>query len=238
MATLAQFQAFLDDIQPSSTTSGQVSAAQNSVREYLRTHPTFKSIHLFTFLTGSQARDTANRPRTINGVLAKPDVDIIVVTKHTLNDKPADVLRQLRSVLAQEFVLDEDPHTRSVGIKTSAVGIDVVPIIVPPTLWQEPFSSDMGLADLSNYKLYIPDKKLAEWCGTSPPRQLKWATDLNKASNGMFKPTVKLVKWWRREHPTLHKRPKGFVLECMVGECLDVKASTFEDALVLWELPC
>lgn len=232
MATAQQFKAFLADIEPSTTTKGLSSSAQKSLRDYLRQHPEFKDVHLFTFLTGSYLRDSAIRPRLVNGKLQKPDIDIIVVTNHTEKDKPASVHQLLEDVLAEEYELCDDPHTRSVGIKTSAVEMDVVAIIAPAQYWQAPYSEGMNLEDLIKYRLFLPDKALAQWCETNPPKQIKWSNEVNKASGGMFKPLVKLVKWWRRETPTVDKRPKGFVLECMVAECMDLRETSHELAFI------
>lgn len=232
MTTNRQFERFLTDIQPSATTVSQLSAAHQALRDYLRGHPKFKQFHLFTFLTGSYRRDTAIRPRMIDGELAQPDIDIIVVTNHTQQDKPGQVLGLIRQVLAEAYELDDAPHTRSVGIKTKTVDMDVVAIIAPTGYWQKPYSSGMNLEDLLNYRLFIPDKKLASWQETNPPKQLKWSTEMNQNSNCMFKPLVKLVKWWRRESPTPSKRPKGFVIECMIAECMDLEKDNYEEAFL------
>lgn len=232
MATQTQFDAFLRDIEPSSTTIGLSSSAQQNLRACLRQHPKFKTVHLFTFLTGSYKRDTAIRPKLTNGKLEKPDIDIIVVTNYTLKDLPGDVLRFVRSTLSEEYELDREPHTRSVGVKTTTVDIDVVPIIAPPAYWGSTYNPDFDLKDLAGWTLYIPDMAAQAWQETNPPRQLQWATEINKASGGMFKPLVKLVKWWRRENLTSVKRPKGFTIECIVAACMDRNERSWETSFV------
>jgi hypothetical protein len=98
-------------------------------------------------------------------------------------------------------------QTRSVGVTTSTVDMDVVPIIEP--------DGEAGA-------LYIPDRTLEKWIPTNPPGHTQWTTDVNTKAGGRFKPLVKLIKWWRRQNPTGGARqPKGFVLECMVAECMD-----------------
>ena len=84
--------------------------------------------------------------------------------------------------------------------------MDVVPIIAP--------YGDDG-------PFYIPDRKLEKWLETNPPRHTTWTTETNDATGKRFKPLVKLMKWWRRENPTVSKRPKGFVMECIAAECMD-----------------
>jgi hypothetical protein len=43
---------------------------------------------------------------------------------------------------------------------------------------------------------------------------------------------VKLIKWYRREHPTKSKKPKGLTLECMVAECMDYKETDYSELFV------
>lgn len=150
-------------------------------------------------------RDTSIRPKTVNGMTSKPDVDIIVVTSYGLDDDPKAVLEGLRDILAEEYELDDKPHQRSVGLITEHVEIDVVPIIAP--------YGDYG-------PFYLADKK-AGWQQTDPARHTTWSTEVNKAVDGRFKPLVKLFKWWRRESPGRFKRPKGFVLETVAAECMN-----------------
>ncbi len=98
-------------------------------------------------------------------------------------------------------------QSRSVGIGTSNSDMDVVPIIAP-----------YGMEG----PLYIPDRKLEKWLETNPPVHTSWTTEVNTSSNGVFKPLVKLMKWWRREQPTVNKKPKGFVIEVITSESADL----------------
>lgn len=114
MGTQTQFVNFLADIEPSATTTDQASRAHTSLRDFLRNHKEFREIHLGTFLAGSYRRDTSIRPRTVNGVEQRPDIDIIVVTNHTRHDQPRQVLANLRRVLAEKYEIDDNPQRRSV----------------------------------------------------------------------------------------------------------------------------
>ena len=71
MATQSQFQDFLKDVEPSSTTKVAAQAAHTSLRDHLRTDSDFKDIHNDTFLSGSYKRDTAIRPSTVDGHTAR-----------------------------------------------------------------------------------------------------------------------------------------------------------------------
>jgi len=217
MGTQTQFENLLRDIEPSQTTTANASSAHTGLRKYLAEHEVFSEVHLDTFLAGSYMRDTSIRPRTVNGKESKPDVDIIVVTNHTLSDDPKEILRILRKTLAASYELDDNPHERSVGVITSAVEMDVVPIIAPNGM---------------NGTLYLPDKRLEEWIQTNPPGHTKWSTEVNKSASGRFKPLTKIMKWWRREQPTISSRPKGFIVECIVAECMNRSEKNYPQLFV------
>lgn len=217
MATQSQFLKLLQDIEPSPTTKSNASSAHNNLRSFLRDHENFKAVHLETFLSGSYKRDTAIRPRTKNGNTDRPDVDIIVVVDYGLDDSPAEVLNFLFTTIKVDYEEKYDTvrrQTRSVGLETGLADMDVVPIIAP-------YGKDSTL--------YIPDRKLEKWLITNPPQHTEWTTQMNRKSDGRFKPLVKLVKWWRRENPTISKRPKGFVIECIVADCMDLEETQYEE---------
>ena len=205
MTPNARFLELLQDIEPSPTTKADAKSAHEKVRGYLRNHDTYKDRHIKTFLSGSYKRDTAIRPRRENGVLTRPDVDIIVVTDYTLEDCPKDVVNELYDALEDGY--DEiEKQARSVNICTSKAEMDVVSII-------EPYGEGGGL--------YIPDRELVEWLPTNPPGHTTWTTTTNDRAGKRFKPLVKLIKWWRRHNPTTGRHPKGFILECITAECMD-----------------
>ena len=215
MPTIPQsrFTEFLSDIEPSPTTKSNASSAHTSLRDFLKNDEDFKKYHEETFLSGSYKRDTAIRPRTKNGQTNRPDVDIIVVTTHTLNDSPKEVVDLLYKTLKKEYT-DIRRQARSVGIESSKADMDVVPIIPDGTMY------------------LIPDRKQEEWIKTNPPGHTTWTTKTNATAGGRFKPLVKLMKWWRRENPTVAKKPKGFVIECITAECMDYKETYYGELFV------
>ena len=215
MAIQTQFLQFLTDIEPSPTTKKRAQNAHTRLRDFVRSHETFKQYHESTFLSGSYKRDTAIRPQKKGGDEERPDVDIIVVTNHSLDDAPGDVVGLLYDTLSDKY--DDDDlrkQARSVGVFTSTADMDVVPIIAP---------------DGMDGTLYIPDRRLEDWLETNPPAHTTWTTEMNAASEGRFKPLVKLAKWWRRANPTIAKRPKGFMIECIVAECMDLKETQYAE---------
>ena len=94
--------------------------------------------------SGSYGRDTAIRPRVKDGQTDRPDLDIIVVTSHTSDDAPKDVVDLLFKTLQKKYP-DIRRQDRSVGIKSSKADMDVVPIIPCGPMY------------------LIPDRKQEEW---------------------------------------------------------------------------
>ena len=216
MIPQARFLEFLNDIEPSPTTKKNASNAHSRLRDFLKDHDDFKVHHKKTYLSGSYRRDTAIRPRVKNGNAERPDIDIVVETNHTTEDNPEDVINLLYSTL-QEAYSEIRKQTRSVGIETSLADMDVVPII-------SPYDDDS--------LLYIPDRKLKDWVRTNPPGHTTWTTEVNDRAGKRFKPLVKLMKWWRRQNPTVSKKPKGFVIECITAECMDYDETNYGELFV------
>ena len=198
----ARFDEFLRDIEPSPTTKSNASSAHTELRDFLKSDEDFKNYHQKDFLSGSYKRETAIRPRAKNGQTERPDVDIIVVTNHTIDDDPKSVVDLLFKTLQKKYS-NIRRQARSVGIESNKADMDVVPIIPCGTMY------------------LIPDRKQEEWLLTNPPGHTNWTTQMNTLAGERFKPLVKLMKWWRRENPTRAKKPKGFVIECITAECMN-----------------
>lgn len=214
MTTQQQFLDMLADIEPSPSTVAACSSAHNTLRDALAEHEEFGDVHVETFLSGSYKRDTAIRPTTVGGVLQRPDVDIIAVTDHTEDDEPQVVLDAVHKALVDAGYVNLTVNRRSINVKMATVDMDVVPVI------------EDGDAYL------IPDIHLKEWLPTNPPAHTQWTIDANARAGGRFKPLVKLFKWWRRVHLADLKRPKGFILECLVEKHMSFGETNYEKLLV------
>jgi len=73
MTPNARFTQFLQDIEPSPTTTSQAISAHENMRDFLAKHPQLSKRHVKTFLSGSYKRNTSIRPRTEAGVTMRPD---------------------------------------------------------------------------------------------------------------------------------------------------------------------
>ena len=215
MTPNARFTEFLADIEPSATTKSNASSAHNKLRGILRQDAIFAPLHKDTFLSGSYKRDTAIRPRVKNGDAHRPDVDIIVLTNHSIYDSPVAAVDDVFNVLTRHYT-PTNRQARSVGVSTPTADMDAVPLI-------QPF-------DDGNY--YIPDRKQQQWLLTNPPGHTQWTTDTNNATGGRFKPLAKMFKWWRRENPTIAKRPKGFMLEVLAAENMNHNETHYGELFV------
>ena len=215
MVPHARFLELLQDMEPSATTKSHAASSHRALRDHLWADATFSAVMVTDFLSGSYKRDTSIRPRIVDGVVTRPDVDTIIVTNHTLNDDPVEVVDTLYWAVKRGYS-DIRRQARSVGIVTDLVDMDVVPIIDP-----------YGTGDY-----YIPDRKQETWLRTNPPGHTTWAGKVNADAGGRFKPLVKMMKWWRRHNRTVSKRPKGFVLECMAAEFMDRKEAHYGELFV------
>lgn len=214
MTTQQQFLDLLADIEPSSSTVASCSSAHITLRTALAEHEQFGDVHVETFLSGSYKRNTAIRPTLVDGVLQRPDVDIIAVTEHTVDDEPQIVLNVVHQALVDAGYKNLTVNRRSINVKLVTVDMDVVPVI------------ENGDAYL------IPDIHLEDWVATNPPAHTRWTVDINADAGYRFKPLVKLFKWWRRVHMSSLKRPKGFILECLVAAHMDYTENSYETMFV------
>ena len=214
MATQQQFIDMLKDIEPAPSTVDACSSAHRTLRAALEDVETFSKLLVTSCFPGSYKRDTAIRPALIAGVLQRPDVDVIVVTNHAKDDSPKVVLDALAKALRDAGYANIKVNRRSICVTMKGVDMDIVPVIVD------------GDAYL------IPDVELKKWLTTNPPAHTQWTIDVNKEAGGRFKPLVKLIKWWRRVHLAELRRPKGFILECLVEKHMNYFEEKYEPLFV------
>lgn len=127
----ARFTEFLKDIEPSATTKAHASSAHTTLRSALKADEEFKSHHKSDFLSGSYKRETAIRPRIVDGKQQRPDVDIVAVMKHDIHDGPEEVFDLVFDAIKRAGYAPVHRQARSVRVETSLVDMDVVPLIEP-----------------------------------------------------------------------------------------------------------
>lgn len=216
MAKQTDFNSFLSNIEPSSTTVTYISSVQTNLRTYLQSHEKYKNIYLGSFLSGSYAKHTSIRPVIGD---KKRDVDIIVITSYTSNTCSKDVINELKDVLLEKDTYKSATvQSHSVGIELGGISIDVVPVI----------------EDTEDDSLYfIGDSEAGGWTKTDPKGHKSWSTEVNLENNSEYKPLVKVFKWWRRVNcPSDVKYPKGITLEKIVADNLGDSSLSTEDFLI------
>lgn len=209
MVTKQQFIDFLAEIEPSASTKRNCATSQSVLRDKLREDTQWGEKYCInTLLTGSYKRHTAIRPRKLEGVVQRPDIDILVITDYSRSDSPKDVLKELNDAIKRIGYTNTKKQNRSIHISLSTVEMDVVPLIAP-----EGFDGNW----------FIGDSKNDSWIFTDPRKQTQYTIDTNKKCDNEFVPLVKLFKWWRREFPiaTSKNHPKGMAIEKMVGDTYD-----------------
>lgn len=200
MVPNARFKELLHDIEPKPNIKRAASAAHISIRDFLGAHPKFSERLNYDFLAGSYARHTAIRPSDAGKKKSRPDVDVYLQMRYRFATNAGSVLKNLHDVLGNKYGDSVTRNRRSVRISTALLDVDVVPLI----------NSGDGFK--------IPDRTKKEWIQTNPLFHFYWSRDINKQFGKRFKPLVKLIKWWRREHFD-SKRPKGFSLEILAAQC-------------------
>ena len=214
MTPNARFTEFIADINPSPTTNARSKSAHNSIRDALSADETYKDNLIRDFLGGSYKRQTAIRPVTKDGDTDRPDVDIYVVVEGDAETTtPEEVIDDLFNVLHRNRERLNIAHLKrnrcSIAISTNSADMDISPL----------------LERQSDGYYRIGNRTTGEWYATAPEEHTNWSSTQNATFSGRFKPTVKLLKWARRENPTRDKHPKSFSLEVIVAKHM----STTED---------
>lgn len=216
MAKQKDFDVFLQDIEPSSSTVSYISSVQQNLRSYLENHKIYKDIIIDSFLSGSYAKHTAIRPVLHD---KKRDVDIIIVTNYDSSKNSSDVIKELCDTLKEKSLYkNAEMQSHSVGLELNGICIDVVPVIEHESY---------------NDVYYIGSSEDGSWVITDPKRHKKWSTDVNKNNSNEYKPLVKIFKWWRKTNcPEDRRYPKGITLEKIIADNIGDSTLSTEDFFI------
>lgn len=214
MANNADFESFLKDINPSKSTIDEASRLHRNLREHLKTCDSYRNTHVDTYLSGSYAKQTFIRPKKDSDSC---DIDIIVETTHSIDDSPYTVLYELEKAIRERSCYQNTRiQTHSVGVGMANFHLDVVPLA----------KDEDGL-------LYIGSRTDGTWKRTDPKGHISWSTEVNQGFDNDYKPLVKIMKWWRREHcPSWVKFPKGITLEKMIADNLPEAGLNIEERVM------
>jgi len=187
------------EVEPTAAKKLAASKSHNNLRALLM-EGTFGGRIVNSYLSGSYSRGTAIHPID--------DVDIVFLidpsgwpegdTIFSDLPNPSDVLRSFANALRRRYVRTSVfSQRRSVRLALDRLDIDVVP----------------GIAQDGNL-IQIPDVRAGEWILSGPAVHREVGADINTRTRGVFKPTVKLIKYWNSQLPST-ARFKSFTVECM-----------------------
>ena len=205
------------DIEPTPAQVEAASASHARLRELLDGGNIGNRI-IRSFLSGSYARKTAIRPID--------DVDIVFVvdpsawrSSWSSLPSPEAVLTTFSNAIRYRYpVSTVVGQRRSVRLQLSHLDIDVVPAILASS--QDP------------KVLRIPDTDANEWILSAPERHGDQATAVNQLRGGLFKPLVKLLKFWNSNLPE-PARFKSFTVETMATRIFkEVSIADLNDGLI------
>ena len=210
------FDKFLENIEPSPDAKEIAQKAHQLLREEVERSNKFGDCITDTYLYGSYRRHTA--------IGTIKDVDIVLLTNldHTLQENsPQSVLRRLKEGLKEFFGDPKDTayQRRSIRVDNpmrSISNCELTLDVIPAVLFVE-----------GRDEILIPDRELRKWIFSNPKGHIEKTSQLNSEAigQGKFVPLVKMFKWWWKnwcdENIPDEERPnpKGFWLECLVGEC-------------------
>jgi len=225
----SKFEEFLNGIRLTEKQRDAIIVAHKDVREKLATDPKLGKIVVATFLQGSYIRHTITKP--IKG--ERPDIDVVVVTKLSEDEyTPAQAMGQFNDFLRENYKGKHRVQGRSIGIEFPTVDLDLVVTAAPPEsvigiMKSKEVQESQELATLldvlqkgdkwKSEPLLIPDRDVGMWVPTFPLRQIDWTKQKNNTTNGHFVNVVKVIKRWR-DLDGDGNRPKGFLIERLVGE--------------------
>ncbi len=229
-------------VNPPARAREQAQVSHNYVRSVLRSRAQldrrlFNLVPNADFLTGSFDRGTKTRPLD--------DVDVFLVLNGaglsisangtifpsrlggTPKDNPlllaryldqygcvssSKVLHALRNALAGTYPgsrIRRDGQAANVWFESRKLGLDLVPAfyVTPPN------------SQLNHY--YIPaGRGYTHWIPTNPKRDAELVTTLDEYHRDLFRPVVKLVKWWNRMRN--QGRLRSYYVEVLCMRCFGV----------------
>lgn len=233
MTPNARFIEFIKDITPSATTNARSKSAHTAIRNALISDEDYGESVLRTFLGGSYRRKTAIRPVAKGGDTDRPDVDIYVVVEGTTSTcSPSDLVNDLYNALNRHrralYITKLKRNRCSIAISTNKADMDVSPLL-----------------DRGHDGYYrIGNRNSGEWYATDPEAHTDWSAEVNADAGLRFNPMVKLMKWSRRQNPTISKHPKSIGLEALVAKHMPMNEShygvlihdTFDDIVAVYSL--
>jgi hypothetical protein len=170
------------------------------------------------FLAGSYARKVQTAPKV-------KDVDIIFVLNDPEGKFAASAKAALERLREAAKMCGLVVGTR-LGVRAVKLSIDGEEFTVDAVAALEDAFGNLELA------CYLPDEGRDEWTPANPKGQMDAHWDKNKATDGVFIPSVRLVKSWNQRHKWKSKNLlPSYLVESMLFHSMTGKAD-FADVMV------
>ena len=187
--------------------------AHEDLRSLLQSDEEVSKTEPNTYLAGSYGRDTA--------IKDIKDVDIILlINLDRTKTPPAHVVAWLQGAL-QQYEATYPTITaqgRSVQATTkSGFQLDVVPSVA--------MSHRTG-------PIWIPDRDAGQWVASHPRGQIDFGVQRNAATNGYYKPLVKIMKHWRDRLSPAAAQAKSYIVESLVAQYITLAPSSYAQGVV------
>lgn len=224
MANIEPFllQLLRDKIEPSPSRIQRAIGSHNHLRARLNTGQFANRIE-GSYLSGSYSRNTAIQPLD--------DVDVVILVNPggwqvgvlerlfsaTPKPSPEVILTSFANAVRARY--DRSSvfmQRRSIRLKLAHLSLDVVPAVAAST----------------PNLIWIPDRDKGEWIRSSPLLHKADGAEVNHRRAGLFKPLVKLLKYWNSGLPGTD-RLKSFTIETMAARIFRAHHfSNIEDGFV------
>lgn len=243
------FSDFLKDIRPDTDQQSRMKAAHEELRSKLEQDKELSSILLGTFIQGSYRRHTgirgnAKNPCDVDVVVVTSLPHLPQMAAHALEvfrpflkqHYPGLFTQQDRSWCINvgddvklDLVPTAEPEDRLLEwLRSKALDAGAFPSLKTSALTSlQPKTAEQLILEAAEVErgwdraepLWIPNAMRTAWEQTHPLAQIAWTAEKNKACAGHFVGVVKVLKWWKRTMAPSPKRPKGYPLEFLVGDC-------------------
>jgi hypothetical protein len=196
---LPQFEEALDNIEPSKEDKENAPSAHEEIRAILEKDEQLTAYGIDTILIGSYARHVSIRRMR--------DVDVFSKLPKLPKDVEPDALQKLfiDALLAELEDERVEPRERSVQVlfPDHDLYVDVVPARPCGDHWEIPDRPERG----------------GGWEETNPELLAELTSEMNKAHDDMYVPTVKLIRQTRRAN--LDDQPPGYYFEILTYHAFD-----------------
>jgi len=203
MKLTKHFGKFLSTIEPDAERVLAVAEAHKTLRDHLQQDAELTWPVDDSYLSGSYARDTAIDPvKDVDIILLLNDVEVDTACSELA---PRPILCDLKQAIDDFYDkvnLEQQRRSIQVELPEDDIRMDVVPAT---------------LISAESDEIYVPDYEQKCWVKSNPKAHMERKTKLN-AINGRFVPLVKMTKWWRGQQIAKTKRPKSFLLECVLAD--------------------